>query len=56
MLKLFRFLKPYWLLIVGVVVFTLANAMSELYLPTLMGDIVNNGIVNGDTSYILRVG
>ena len=56
MVKLFRFLKPYWLLVTGVIIFTLANAMSELYLPTLMGDIVDNGIVNGDTSYILRVG
>lgn len=56
MLRLFRFLKSYWLLILGVVVFTLASAMSELFLPTLMGDIVNNGVVNGDTAYILRVG
>lgn len=56
MLKLFRFLKPYWLFIIGVVIFTLSSAMSELYLPNLMGDIVNNGIVNGDTSYIFKVG
>ena len=56
MLKLFRFLKPYRLQIVGVTIFTLASVFSELYLPNLMGDIVNNGIVKGDTNYILRVG
>lgn len=56
MLKLFRFLKPYRHQILGVTVFTLASVFSELYLPTLMGDIVNNGIVKGDTNYILRVG
>jgi ATP-binding cassette subfamily B protein len=30
--------------------------MAELYLPTLMADIVDTGIVKGDTNYILRVG
>lgn len=30
--------------------------MLELSLPKLMADIVGKGIVNGDTSYILKVG
>ncbi len=30
--------------------------MSELYLPTLMSDIVDIGIVKGDTAYIIRTG
>jgi len=37
-------------------VFVFFQAVSELYLPTLMSDIVDTGIVNGDTGYILRVG
>lgn len=56
MIKLLRFLKPYRLLLVLVVVLAFAQAMANLYLPTLMADIVDNGIVKGDTGYIWRVG
>jgi ATP-binding cassette subfamily B protein len=56
MLKLFRNLKPYTLSVVIVVVLVAAQAIAELYLPTLMADIVDIGIVKGDTGYILRVG
>ena len=56
MLKLFRFLKPYTVEVVLVVLLVAATAFAELYLPTLMSDIVDTGIVNGDTPYILRVG
>jgi len=41
---------------VAVFFLTFFQAISELYLPTLMSDIVDNGIVNGDTDYILTVG
>ncbi|TDT63268.1 ABC transporter ATP-binding protein [Fonticella tunisiensis] len=56
MIKLFRYLKPYAAIIGVVIVLLFFQAMAELYLPTLMSDIVDNGIVNGDTNYILRVG
>ena len=32
------------------------QTLSELYLPTLMSDIVDIGIVKGDISYIIRIG
>jgi ATP-binding cassette subfamily B protein len=56
MIKLFKHLKPYKKYIVGVLILTFFNALSELYLPNLMSDIVNNGIVKGDTNYILKIG
>ena len=56
MLKLFRFLKPYTLSITAVLVFVFFQSISELFLPTLMADIVDIGIVTGDTGYILRIG
>lgn len=56
MIKLLRFLKPYRLLLVLIIVLAFAQAMANLYLPTLMADIVDNGIVKGDTGYIWRVG
>jgi ATP-binding cassette, subfamily B, multidrug efflux pump len=56
MMKLFRSLKPFALPIAFVLALVAAQAISELYLPTLMSDIVDTGIVQGDTAYILRVG
>ncbi len=56
MLKLLKNLKPYWLSVTIVVVLMFAQAMANLYLPTLMSDIVNAGIVTGDVDYILRTG
>ena len=56
MIKLFRLLKPYTASIVAVLVLVFAQTLSELYLPTLMADIVDKGIVNGDTNYIIRIG
>lgn len=51
-----RFLKPHWPLIVGVVVFQLAQSIASLYLPSLNADIIDNGIATGDTGYILMIG
>jgi ATP-binding cassette subfamily B multidrug efflux pump len=56
MIKLLRFLKPYRAILVLVVVLAAAQALANLYLPNLMADIVDNGIIKGDTGYIWRVG
>jgi len=56
MLKLFRNLKPFALPVAIVLVLVFGQAMAELYLPTLMSDIVDTGIMQGDTAYILSVG
>lgn len=56
MIKLFRFVKPFWLPILAVLVLVFFQSLSELYLPTLMADIVDIGVVNGDTPYIWKVG
>lgn len=56
MLKLFRFLKPYVLQISVVLILVFFQTMTDLYLPTLMSDIINNGVMNGDTGYILKTG
>jgi ATP-binding cassette subfamily B protein len=56
MMKLFRNLKPFALSIAVVLALVAAQAIAELSLPTLMSDIVDTGIVKGDTVYILRVG
>jgi len=56
MIKLLKNLKPYTLLIIGVIVFVFLQSLSELYLPTLMSDIVDIGVVKGDINYIIRTG
>jgi len=56
LVKLLKNLKPYRLSISGIIFFVFLQAIAELYLPTLMADIVDTGIVNGDIGYIARVG
>ncbi len=56
MLKLLKYLKPYRKQLILVVALLLVQAVSNLYLPDLNADIINNGIAKGDTDYILRTG
>ncbi|TFD88369.1 ABC transporter ATP-binding protein [Cryobacterium serini] len=53
---LVRYLRPYWKLLLGVILFQLAQSIASLFLPTLNADIIDEGIATGDTGYILRVG
>ncbi|KGK90067.1 multidrug ABC transporter ATP-binding protein [Desulfosporosinus sp. HMP52] len=56
MVKLFRLLKPFTAYITAVVVLLFVQVISDLYLPTLMADLVDIGIVNKDINYILKTG
>ncbi|MEK4076287.1 ABC transporter ATP-binding protein [Paenibacillus sp. FSL M7-0656] len=56
MMKLFRMLKPYRIPIIFILVLVLFQSLAELYLPTLMADIVNYGIIKGDIPYIWQIG
>lgn len=56
MLKLIRFLRPYRKQIMLVMVLLLVQAITNLYLPDLNANIINNGVVKGDIDYILRTG
>jgi ATP-binding cassette subfamily B protein len=56
MFRLFRYLKPYRIPVLAVFAVVFLQCMSDLYLPTLMSDIVNKGITNGDISFILSTG
>jgi ATP-binding cassette subfamily B protein len=49
-------LAPYKGRIGVVLVLLLIQAIGNLYLPDLNGDIINNGVVTGDIDYIFRVG
>ncbi|MGE5495730.1 MAG: ABC transporter ATP-binding protein [Burkholderiales bacterium] len=56
MLKLLKYLKPYRWQTVAIVLLTAVQAISQLYLPNLMSDIVNRGVVLKDIDFIVNTG
>lgn len=56
MAKLLKWLKPYKNYVAGSLFLIFLQAVSELYLPNLMADIVDTGILNKDVGYIFRKG
>lgn len=56
MTKLMRFLKPYWVQVVIVVVLLVGQTIANLYLPDINAQIINEGVVNGDIGFILQKG
>ncbi len=49
-------LRPYWAQVVLVLGLLLVQAVVNLFLPTLNARLINEGVLAGDTNYILRVG
>ncbi|WP_079911229.1 ABC transporter ATP-binding protein [Paenibacillus sp. 32352] len=56
MIRMLGFLQPYRWPAAAVLVLIFLQSLSDLYLPTLMADIVDKGIVEGDIPYIFRIG
>ncbi len=51
-----RYLRPYAGRIAAVLVLLLIQSIGNLYLPTLQGEIVNDGVAKGDTGFITGTG
>ncbi|MCI8653330.1 MAG: ABC transporter ATP-binding protein [Angelakisella sp.] len=56
MLKVLGKLRRYWLPLLLLAAATLAGVYADLYLPTLMARIINEGVSSGDYGYILATG
>jgi len=56
MIKILKNLSGYKWMVVFVFVLVIAQTMTELFLPTLMADIINNGVVIGNIPYIWKIG
>lgn len=56
MIKILKHLKPFKTAIVVTLGLILLQSFAELYLPTLMAEIVNQGIINGDVAVIVQIG
>lgn len=51
-----RYLRPYRRLLAVVLVLVTLQALGQLWLPSLNADIINDGVITGDTGYIVRTG
>ena len=49
-------LRPYGNLVAVLVVLQLVGTMASLYLPSLNGRIIDEGVAKGDTAYIMQAG
>src|SRR5690625_2327693 len=56
MKSIVMFLKPFKRLISFVFILIFIQSLAELYLPTLMGNIVDKGVVTGNVTYIWKTG
>lgn len=57
LIRLLRmYLRPYRKAIAAVAVLQLVQTLATLYLPTLNADIIDQGVITGNTHYILRTG
>ncbi|GLW32772.1 ABC transporter ATP-binding protein [Actinoplanes regularis] len=57
LIKLLRgHLRPYRNTIALIVLFQFLQTLATLYLPTLNADIIDNGVIKGDTGYVMLVG
>ena len=56
MIKLFKHLRPFAAVVAVILALVLVQALADLYLPTLMADIVDIGVVQNNIDYIWRVG
>ena len=56
MIKLFKYLKPFAISVIAAIILVFLQSLSELKLPDLMSEIVDTGIVKGDTGFIWKTG
>jgi ATP-binding cassette subfamily B multidrug efflux pump len=57
LIRLLRaYLRPYRKAVAAVIVLQLVQSLATLYLPTLNADIIDKGVITGDTHYILHTG
>ncbi len=56
MIRLLSFLKPFSTLVAIMLALLFLQTLATLYLPTLMGDIINIGVVQNNQNYIWSTG
>ncbi len=56
MQKLYTYMKPYKKQLIAGPIFKLAEAVLELAVPLVMAEIIDTGLKNGDTGYVIKMG
>lgn len=56
MKHLLKYYKPYIVLLIALLLLLTIQSITDLYLPELNADIINEGIIKQDTDYIWRTG
>lgn len=56
MIKILKFLKPYWLPIIALIAFTSAQVWVNLQLPDYLAKIINQGIVQSNQDLVITTG
>lgn len=56
MLKLYKYLKTYSIFAAGVLILVFFQTLCDIYLPTLMSEIIDKGVMKADISYITKIG
>lgn len=56
MFKLMRYLKPYWAAVIALLAAISTQVWASLQLPSLMADIINNGIMKNDLDFVWSTG
>lgn len=56
MTRLLKYAEPYMAMIITAIILLFGQAICDLSLPDYMSDIVNKGITNGDSAYIIKLG
>ncbi len=56
MISILKYMKPYYKMIILVILFALIQIFCDLILPTLMANIIDDGISNGNIPYIVYTG
>ncbi|WP_343253463.1 ABC transporter ATP-binding protein [Ligaoa zhengdingensis] len=49
-------MKPFGWTVLGIVIFTFCSVLADLQLPNLLSNIINKGIVEENTAYIVEIG
>lgn len=56
LIQLIKYLKKYTFLIIITLLLIFISVIADLYLPSLMSDIINYGVILGDSAYIYKLG
>lgn len=55
-MKFMKYIKPYWWAALLAPLLMIMEVCMDLLQPKLMADIVNSGVMQGDTAFIMRTG